>query len=144
MSRVRRMQTDEETLVQTARWAANSSGSVKAVSHRFLCFGVELVLLGAPAECCFLNILFKTNPIHLLEILFFLQLLMMELPLHKGFFFHLRKFVWIGNKHKVLELDCRISTTPVSLILLYSVWPTRLLSPITCFLLNTLGHVSTF
>lgn len=44
----------------------------------------------------------------------FLQLLMTELPRHKGFFFHLRKSVWIGNKRKVSELGCRISATRAS------------------------------
>ncbi|KAI6059461.1 ubiquitin carboxyl-terminal hydrolase 42 [Aix galericulata] len=37
--------------------------------------------------------------------------LMMELLCHRAFFFHLRRFVWIGKKHKVLELACTILAT---------------------------------
>ncbi|XP_040398448.1 ubiquitin carboxyl-terminal hydrolase 42-like [Cygnus olor] len=36
---------------------------------------------------------------------------MMELLRHKGFFFHLRRYVWIGKKHEVLELACTILAT---------------------------------
>lgn len=91
--------------------------------HRvLLCFGVELVLQAAPAESYFLNTLFKTKPVQLfLKNTDFLQLLMMGLPRHKEFFFRLRKSVWTGSKHRVLELGCRTWATLVSLIPLSSV-----------------------
>ena len=63
----------------------------------------------------------ETNKQNLFLNITFLQLLMMELLRHKGFFFHLRRYVWIGKKHKVLELACTILATRVFLMLLYSV-----------------------
>lgn len=66
----------------------------------------------------------------------------MALLLHKKFFSHLRRFVLSGSRLIELELGSRIWAIRVLLTQHCSVWLTRRLLPITCYLMNTPRHVS--
>lgn len=66
----------------------------------------------------------------------------MALLLHKKFFSHLRRFVLSGSRLIELERGSRIWAIRVLPTQHCSVWLTRRLLPITCYLMNTPRHVS--